>query len=195
MPASAGTLFCAGRKQVTAFHFDWPQSATSLLALAKQQTDLVKLIMDGNTHIESWLIEHAILPALGAKQLKTLCFALAGAEPHTAAMVPLPDGSAFARSTLGTWFALEASEAAHEIQYLGGRFAPGNHWQSGFSASLQPADGAAPQLLTPAEVARQWLESTGLPLTGFEAGILDQVEALGMDLLDKAFNTRGRLGL
>lgn len=178
------------------FSFDWPQSASGLVRQAQSGGDLAKLIMAGTIGIESWLIAHRILPALHEKGIKTLCFSLADRdqEKRSASCVPLPDGSAFVCNVLGTWSALEKHEAAHEIEYIGSRYAPGNHWLDGFQATLVLPDGTASPL-TPAEVARIWAEITGSTLRGFEAGVLDYVEAIGYDVADKVFNTQGRLGL
>jgi hypothetical protein len=95
---------------------------------------------------------------------------------------------------LGTWSTLEKHEAAHEIEYIGSRYAPGKRWLADFKATLTLPDGTVSPL-TPAEVASIWAEITGSRLRGFEAGALDYVEAIGYDVADKVFNTQGRFGL
>lgn len=179
---------------------DWPQSASSLLSQAQRQCasdgELVRLILSGTRHLDSWLIENRVLPSLREKQLRTLRLRLIVPEHGecSASLVPLPDASAFACSTEGLWSALEATETQHEIAYIGYRYAPGNRWLAGFQAMLQLADGTVCPV-TPSGVARMWLEATGSSPAGFEDGALDHVQSLGLDVLDKAFNTQGRLGL
>jgi hypothetical protein len=175
---------------------DWPQSAQTLLAQAKRSSDLARLIMAGTTHIESWLIENLILPGLQDKKLTTLRFEelAGGREQRSASLVPLPDGSAFACHTSGLWSALENQEALHEIQYIGFRFAPGDHWQDGFIAtSRQPEQ--AEVTVTPPEVAKIWQQITGTPPDGYKAGTLDQMEAFGRGVIDKLLHSHGHLGL
>lgn len=175
---------------------DWPQSAHALLAQAKRDSNLVKLIMAGTTHIESWLIENAILPGLQDKKLTTLRFeeSVEHREQRSASLVPLPDGSAFARHISGLWSALETQEALHEIQYIGFRFAPGDHWQGGFIASSRQAEQAE-VAVTPPEVANIWQQVTGAQPAGFAAGARDQIEAFGLGVVDKLLQSHGRLGL
>ena len=177
------------------FSFDWPNSAGQLVGQAHSGADLAKLIMSGTTAIESWLIDHRILPALREKGLATLCFCLdAPHEKRAASCIPLPDGSAFICNALGVWSALDKSEAAHEIQYIGARYAPGDRWRSGFDVDLMFPDGTSGPV-TPGKVASFWAELTGCLLSGFDAGILDHVEAIGHGVADKVFTTQGRLGL
>jgi hypothetical protein len=178
------------------FSANWPQSAHALLAQAKRESNLVKLIMAGTTHIESWLIENLILPGLQDRKLTTLRFEELAAhrEQRSASLVPLPDGSAFARHTSGLWSALENQEALHEIQYIGFRFAPGDHWQAGFIATSRRPDQAE-VAVTPSEVANIWQQITDTQVAGFEAGALDQMEAFGLGVIDKLLRSHGRLGL
>jgi hypothetical protein len=180
---------------VNDFSFDWPKSAAELLVQARSGVDLAKLIMAGTTAIDSWLIAHRILPTLHEKGLSTLCFSLLSRrEKHCASCIPLPDGSAFVCNVVGLWLPLETQEAAHEIQYIGSRYAPGDHWQGGFDVTLKRADGTDSPL-RPGEVATFWAELTGVRLSGFEAGIFDHIEAIGHGVADKVFTTQGRLGL
>jgi len=181
---------------VNTFVFDWPQSASALINQAQRCGDLAKLIMAGTTGIESWLIANRILPALKEKGIKRLGFSLESSrhEKRTASCIPLPDGSAFICNVLGTWSALEKSEAEHEIEYIGSRYAPGKRWLGNFQATLTLPDGTTSPL-TPAEVASIWAEITGSRLHGFDPGVLDYVEAIGYDVADRVFNTQGRLGL
>lgn len=175
---------------------DWPQSARTLLDQAKRDSNLVKLIMAGTTHIESWLIENQILPGLQDRKLMTLRFeeSIEHRELRSASLVPLPDGSAFARLTSGLWSALDATEALHEIQYIGFRFAPGEHWQGGFIATTQRSEQAE-VAVTPLEVAKIWQQVTGAQPAGFAVGTLDQMEAFGLGIVDKLLHSHGRLGL
>jgi hypothetical protein len=177
------------------FSFDWPNSASQLVSQSQSGGDVAKLIMAGTTAIESWLIVHRILPALHEKGLGTLCFRLVSHQAQRcASCIPLPDGSAFICNVLGVWSPLEMHEAAHEIQYIGSRYAPGDHWLTGFDATLILADGSNSPL-TPCEVASFWTEVTGVRLKGFETGIFDYLEAIGHDVADRVFTTQGRLGL
>lgn len=68
------------------------------------------------------------------------------------------------------------------------------HWQAGFEATLEQS-GQATLPVTLLDVAKIWLRITGVALEGFEQGFFDYVEALGLDVIDKVFNTQGRLGL
>lgn len=175
--------------------FDWTQSASALVQQAKSGSNLVRLIMDGISEVESWLIANRIIPALHQKNVNTLRFSFErGPDKRLASLLPLPDGSAFACNALGSWFALEQDAAAREIQYIGSRYAPSDRWLAGFQAMLGRPDGTE-QALTPTELARVWAEITGTRLSGFEVGILDQIETIGYDVADKVFNTQGRLGL
>jgi len=176
---------------------NWPQSAPALLDQAKQAGDLVKLIMAGTHHLESWLIENRILPLLATHQLAVLCFEKGAPDDqsrHAASLVPLPDGTAFACNTDGLWSALDRPEALLEIEHIGARFAPGDHWLRGFSASLRQADGAT-SALPPLAVAQHWEEVTGQAPAGFEVSRLDQMEAFGLGVAEKLLHTRSRLGL
>ena len=181
---------------MTTSSFDWPQSAVALLDQAKRQGDVVKLIMAGTEHIDSWLIEQRILPFLFGQQLGILRFSMAAgdAPPRKAALAPLPDGSAFFHDTSGIWGALAVSEAVQEIQHIGLRFAPADQWQTGFSACFQLADAEA-RPLKPLEVARQWHDTTRIAPKGFDEGRLDRVAAFGLDAMEKLLKTHGRLGL
>ncbi|AXS80205.1 hypothetical protein [Dechloromonas sp. HYN0024] len=190
------TLVLSQCDPVTPISFDWPQSAGSLVDLAKGGVDLAGLIMGGTTTIESWLIAQRVLPALRDKGLATLCFNLDfhHQEKRSALCLPLPDGSAFICNALGVWSPLKKDEAAHEIQYIGSRYAPGDHWQGCFDACLCLPDGTS-HPLTPCDVASFWAELTGERLSGFASGILDHLEAIGHGVVDKVFTTQGRLGL
>lgn len=179
---------------------DEPQSAIALLAKARQDSatlgELVRLIMSGTLRLDSWLIEKKILPELQEKNFKTLVFnrRLGEEKIRTAAMLPLPDGSAFARSASGHWSALESHEALHEIQYIGFRYAPQNCWLDGFRAELQiPGHPVVP--IAPADLAKIWQDITGTKPLGYKVGVVDQIQAFGYDFMDKAFKTRGYLGL
>lgn len=180
---------------VNTFSFDWPTSANQLVSQAQCGVELAKLIMAGTTAIESWLIAHRIVPALHEKGLATLAFSLdEQQERHAAACIPLPDGSAFICNVLGLWSPLEKPDATHEIEYIGSRYAPGDHWLNGFEATLNLPNGSS-RPLTPGKVARFWEELTGVRLSGFETGICDRIEAIGHGMADKVFTTQGRLGL
>lgn len=179
---------------------DWPQSAAGLLAQAKAASatsgELVKLVMSGVRRLDSWLIENRVLPALADKQVRMLAFDVAAPhhEHRTAALVPLPDGSALACSIAGRWSALDPQEAKAAIQYIGFRFAPGDHWARDFHATVQ-TPGGTPLPVKPPEVADLWQEVTGIRPHGFEAGVLDQVQSFGLNVMDRAFNSHGLLGL
>jgi hypothetical protein len=180
---------------VNTFTFDWPISASQLVTQAEQGVNLAKLVMDGTMAVESWIIANRIVPALHEKGLKTLVFSHdTHHEKRCASCIPMPDGSAFICSVLGVWSPLEKYDAAHEVQYLGSRYAPGDHWSRGFDAMLSLPDGAS-QSVTPGEVARFWAEVTGIRLSGFETGIFDHIEAIGHGVADTVFTTQGRLGL
>ncbi len=176
--------------------FDWPQSAKELVRQAKAGSDLARLIMDGVDEVESWLIAREIVPMLEEKGLWTINFSRDGdtSEARTASCIPLPDGSAFICNSLGTWRPLEAHEAVQEMQYIGARYAPGEHWSTGFKAFLLESDGRS-EPIGPLAFAELWTEVTGVKLTGFGAGIRDRIEAIGYDVVDKVFTTQGRLGL
>jgi hypothetical protein len=176
--------------------FDWPQGAHALLDTAKQHGGLARLIMDGTEHIESCLIETRILPFLLEKGVKTLHFALLnpGTAPRVVTLMPLADGSAFGCATSGIWHALAVGEALHEIQHLGFRYAPSDRWQKGFEATLVHPDNSSARL-TPSEVAKFWQETTGSKPLGYAEGVLDRIQASGLDVMDKLFKTPGQLGL
>ncbi len=179
---------------------DQPQNALTLLTSARQagasDGKLVDLILGGTSHLNSWLIEHRIVPALHATGNRLLRFIVKtpGHDHQAAAILPLADGSAFICNVSGLWSALEKDEAIREIQYIGFRYAPSDHWQEGFEAMLEQADGTCTPV-SPTETANFWKESTGTLPHGFETGVLDQVEAFGFDVMDKFFNTQGQLGL
>jgi len=180
---------------VKAFSFDWPSSASQLVSQAQSGVELAKLIMSGTTAIESWLIVQRIVPALHEKGLATLCFSRdAHREKNTASCIPLPDGSAFICNVRGLWSPLEKYDATHEIEYIGSRYAPGDHWLSGFDVTLKLPDGSS-RPMTPGKVASFWAEVTGVRLSGFETGIFDHIDAIGHSVADKVFTTQGRLGL
>lgn len=173
---------------------DWPQSAGALLEQAKKGADLVKLITEGTTHIESWLIENRILPLLREHQLYILRFETVGQEIRSASLLPLPDGTAFACDCEGYWSVLEAAEALHEIEHIGSRFAPGDRWLNGFTALLrQPEEEDQP--ISPLEVAKIWQQITGTRPEGFEIGTLDQIEAIGKGVAGLLLHTKSGLGL
>lgn len=174
---------------------DWPQSAGAPLEQAKKGADLVKLIMAGTHHLESWLIENRILPVLQAHGLGTLRFetTLYEQQKRSASLLPLPDGTAFACDTDGLWSALQAHEARYEIEHIGSRFAPGDHWLHSFTALLQQADEVTIPI-PPLDVARHWETVTGARPDGFEVGTLDHVEAYGLGVAEKFLHTRSRLG-
>lgn len=176
--------------------FDWPQTASALVHQAKTGCDLARLIMDGVAEVESWLIAHQILPMLREKGLKTIGFSMLvrRSDRRTAACIPLPDGSAFICNVLGSWMPLDPADAIHEMQYIGSRYAPGQRWHGGFEATLCEPEGPS-AALTPVDLARFWMETTGAKLSGFETGFFDHIEAIGYDVADKMFTTQGRLGL
>ncbi len=95
--------------------------------------------MAGTQHVDSWLIENRILPALREKGLHMLRFTLRieNREERSANLLPLPDGSAFAGATDGSWSALEARAALHEISHIGYRYASGSDWPDEFQAMLE----------------------------------------------------------
>lgn len=175
--------------------FDWTQGAVAVVQQAKSSGDLVRLIMDGVSEVESWLVVNRIIPALRERNIKTLHFSVErGADKRAASLIPLADGSAFACNAQGAWFALARDEAAHEVEYIGSRYAPSDRWLAGFKATLDLPDGTE-TALTPTELARVWAEITGIRLSGFAVGFLDQIEAIGYDMADRVFHTQGRLGL
>lgn len=180
---------------MTSQALDWPQGAKALVIQAQHNCNLVKLIMDGVSDVESWLIAHQILPALVVRNLQRLLLRHERGETVVdATLIPLPDGSAFACHASGTWVALDPAEALHEIKYIGFRFAAGNRWLDHFSAKLELPGGVRRPLL-PQEVAAVWKEVTGSIPDGFELGLLGEIEAIGYGVFDKMFDTRGRLGL
>lgn len=176
------------------------QSACALLAQAKQESaesgEVVKLILSGTRRIDSWLIEQRIVPRLRQQHATSFYFSQKrrSADNSFAILLPLPDGGAFARSTSERWSVLERLEAAAAIQYIGYRYAAQDRWVDGFAAMLQTGD-ETPRTATPFEVAEAWNDITGLRPAGFEAGPLDEMEALGLKFLGRVFNSRGRLGL
>lgn len=180
--------------------FDGTQGAASLLTQARQESiasgDLVRAVLGGTRRIDSWLIENRILPALQQRDIRTLHFALTtrGVGKRSAALVPLAEGEAFACSTSSRWSALSKLEAISAIQYIGLRYAPGNRWLRGFEATVQRF-GELPQAVRPFDVASLWEEATGSRPAGFADGTLDEMEAMGMKLIGRIFNTQGRLGL
>lgn len=181
---------------------DWPRppSAAALLAQAKAESaangELVRLVMGGIRRLDSWLIENRVLPALAGRPLKILEFSREyhHHEWRLAAILPLPDGSAFACSSSGRWSALDAHEALAAIQYVGSRYAPGDHWGHDFLATAR-TPGGNPVSLMPHEVVDAWEEVTGVRPHGFGTGVLDQVHAFGLHVIDRAFNSHGLLGL
>lgn len=176
------------------------QSACALLAKAKQESvesgEVVKLILAGTRRIDSWLVEHRIVPKLQQENATTLHFTLTarGGERRQGALLPLPDGSAFARSTSGRWSPLEPLEALSAIQYIGYRYAFENGWSREFEAMVQTAE-RPPRPVIPFEVANIWTEITGSRPAGFASGPLDAAQALGLELIGRVFNSQGRLGL
>lgn len=176
--------------------FDWQSGAQALLNQAQQHGELAKLVMAGTHHVESWLIENRIMPALLQRPVHTLRFSLKGSakEAQAITLLPLADGSAFACATSGIWSALAPAEALHEIQHIGFRFAPGAHWQEGFEAALYRPDHTA-VTISPNEVAKLWEKVTGSRPQGFGEGTIDQLQAIGLGVIDKVFSSQGRLGL
>lgn len=175
------------------------QMAGSLLARAKQESvesgEVVRLILAGVRRIDSWLIEQHIVPSLRAQHATTLHFTLdRGRERRSAVLLPFQDGSAFARSTSERWSVLERLEALSAVQYIGFRYAPDNDWAPGFEATFEVGE-RPPSPLMPLEVAAVWAEITGMRPAGFETGALDEMEALGLKLIGRIFNSQGRLGL
>ncbi len=162
---------------------------------AERQCDLVGLIMQGNADVESWLIAHEILPALASKELQQIELGqTSGNHPRRAILVPLPDGSAFGCNDSGKWMALNPDEAIGEIQYIGFRYASGNRWTDNLEVSLTMPGGVR-RVVEPFDVARLWQDATGQKPQGFDEGLLDKIEALGYSVVDKLFNTQGRLGI
>lgn len=185
---------------MNALEIEWPLGACALLERAREASnasgEVVRLVMSGIRRVDSWLIENRILPQLRARGLGVLRLGLAfsGQEPVAAAILPLPDASAFASNVDGRWSALEADEALAAIRYIGLRYAPGDHWIREFQATLEHPDGTA-TLLAPAAVADFWEEVTGRRPDGFGDGVIDQMEAYGLAVIDRAFNNQGQLGL
>lgn len=177
-----------------------PQGTSSLLAEAKQEVvdngELIKLVMSGVCHVDSWLIENRILPILQRANARILHLQVATGtgETRSASLIPLSDGSTFARSTSGLWFALDQREATAAIEHIGFRYAPQGRWEDGFLVSLE-APGNPPVPIGPFEVAAIWQEITGTKPSGFEDGLLDEIEAAGLKLIDMFFDTHGQLGL
>lgn len=179
---------------------DSSEGAATLLARARQasadQGELMRLMLAGTRGLDSWLIEHRIIPALRDRGLPTLRFTLRAesGQQSSAKLLPLPGGSAFACATDGSWSAFEAGEARHEIGHIGHRYAPGDRWLGSFAAVLEQADGIE-RPLGPSEVAQVWREATGAQPIGYAKGAIDYLEAIGSGVLDKAFGMKGRLGL
>lgn len=179
---------------------DLPQGTASLLAQAKQEIvqsgELVKLIMSGVRQVDAWLIENRILPVVEKARARTLHLTLAmdDGKAKSASLIPLPDGSAFARGTSGQWFSLDRREATSAIEHLGFRYAPQDHWEDGFHMLLE-TPGQPPKAVGPLEAAAIWAEITGSKPTGFEDNTLDGIEALGLRVIDVFFDTQGPLGL
>lgn len=177
-----------------------PQGTSSLLAEARREVadsgELIKLVLAGVHQVDAWLIENRILPLLDRDLARRLVFTLGGAPgaDKSVTLIPLPDGSAFARSTSGKWFALDQAEATSAIEHIGFRYAPQDRWQTDFHARLE-APGEAPVPIGPFEVASIWEEIAGARPAGFESGTLDEVEAFGLKLIDMFFDTQGQLGL
>lgn len=175
-------------------------NAKVLLAQVKQESahngELLKLILAGSLELDSWLIGQHLLPTLREHDFKIFNFTRLpenGAE-RRASIIPFPDSSAFVHDASGNWSALEPHEAISEIEYIGARYAPENHWFHGFQAGITTRD--SPQTpITPFELATAWEKVTGTRPRGFENGLLDQVEAFGLNVIDMAFNTPMNLGL
>ena len=167
--------------------------ARALLDQAKRRVDLAGLIMAGTHHLDHWVIENRILPELPAQGILRF-HNQRNDPPSSASLLPLADGSAFARDAEGFWWPLEPAEASFEIERIGTRFAPGKRWQNGFSAEIEPP-GQETRSLLPQEVAAHWQTITGRLPAGFDDGRLDEVEALGVGLAETLLHTRSRLGL
>lgn len=180
---------------LTALDFEWPQSASALVSLAKQDINVSQLIMAGVADVGSWLIEHRILDVIRSKGSAEFEFAFKEPDDRTAALLLLPDGSAFARNPLCCWFVLEAHDALSEIEYIGFRYASGDHWIHGFDAKLLDHVAQQKSHLTPLALAEKWREVTGAQPSGFSEALIDHVEALGLNVIDTIFHTQGRLGL
>lgn len=168
------------------------QSANDLLQAA-ERSSLVKLILAGTDNPRSWLIAQEILPTLNDEAVVKLEFRLIRQQRQSAAIVLLPDGSAFARDVHDVWSALNAAEALEEIQHIGAKFAPGNRWIESFEALLRTPGGET--LLLPLDLSRFWENFTGCSPQGFEVGTMDSLEAYGLQAVDKLFQKKGRLGL
>jgi hypothetical protein len=180
---------------LTALDFEWPQSAPVLASLAKVDINVSQLIMAGIANVGSWLIENRILDSIREKGIPEFEFCFRDTDNRTAALLLLPDGSAFARNPLGSWFALEAHDALSEIVYIGSRYASGNHWIQGFEAKLlhRPRNEKSP--ISPLALAAKWTEATGVQPNGYSECLSDHVEAFGLNVIDNVFHTKGRLGL
>lgn len=181
-----------------AFDCQETQSAPSLLAKVQGESardgELMKCILQGTEHIDSWLIAHRILPALPEIPVIDLSLTLGKNEPITATFAPLPDGSAFGCNVRGIWLALTTVEAQSEIDYIGQRYASGNRWHAGFRAAIRRSD-ATLFPLAPLDLAKIWEKTTSLQPKGFNVGLLDQAEAFSLNALDTLIDTQGQLGL
>lgn len=177
-----------------------PLGTLALLERARQEAagsgELVRLIMGGVHQVDSWLIGHRILPSIESWAARKLRFThhFKRGESKSAVLIPLPDGGAFACSASGQWFAFDRPEALSVIQHIGFRHAPQDRWEHGFEAHLE-APGEAPAPVTPFEVAAFWAQVTGTRPAGFEGGALDEVEALGLKLVELVFDIPDELGL
>lgn len=179
---------------------DPARNAVALLAQAKRAWagggEMVRVILAGTSQLDSWLIQNRIVPTLQQQAAKVLHLTLSAAdqERRSVSLLPMPDGSAFACATTGFWSALEGHEALQEIQHIGFRYAPSDRWRGGFEAVVEHPDRAATPM-SPADVAALWEAVTGCRPLGFAVGVVDQLQAFGLDVIDKVFNTQGRLGL
>lgn len=179
---------------------DPARNAVALLSQAKlawsSGGEMVRVILAGNSQLDSWLIQNRIVPALQEQAARVLHLTLVAPdqERRAVSLLPMPDGSAFACATTGFWSALEGHEALQEIQHIGFRYAASDRWLSGFEAVIEHPDRAATPI-SPAEVAALWEAATGCRPLGFAVGVVDQLQAFSLDVIDKFFNTQGRLGL
>jgi len=178
--------------------FDWSQSAPLLLAQAVHESardgELIDQILHGTQLFDSWVIANRILPFLPQSRTISFCLALSAAEQLQARLAPLTDGSAFACTAEGVWLALAAADAQREIGHIGERYAAGKCWHEGFQANLHLVEDAC-RPLSPLDLANLWEEATGTRPAGFATGLLDHVQAFGLEAIDRIFHTPGRLGL
>ncbi|HPT51184.1 MAG TPA: hypothetical protein PLS67_06525 [Accumulibacter sp.] len=177
---------------------DRTQSAPSLLAKVQSESakdgELMKRILEGTEHLDSWMIANRILPALPEIPVIDLSLTPPENERITATFAPLPDGSAFGRNVKGIWLALTAVAAQGEIEYIGQRYAAGNRWHAGFRATIRRSDSTLFPL-APLDLAKIWEKTTGVQPKGFDIGLLDQAEAYSLNALDTLIDTQGQLGL